>query len=546
MITDVSGRIEYVNQTFEKVTGYSRDEVFGRNPRLLQSGNTPPERHTSLWRALARGGSWEGEFHNRKKSGELYWEYAHISPILAEDGSTKHFLGIKEDITLRKQQNDKILHQARYDLLTELPNRLLSLSRLEQMIARGKRTELVTAVLFIDLDDFKKVNDTLGHETGDKVLVEAAARLCEGLRAEDTVGRFGGDEFIVLLGDLKQASDASAVASDILKRLEAPFLIEDNNLLLTASIGIAAHPQDGSRVGDLLRKADAAMYHAKNQGRADYAFYTPQLNLDVQRRVTVERHMAGALERGEFSLCYQPQVDLESNELTSLEVLLRWHSPVLGEVLPDEFIPIAEHNGMIVALGRFVMNESLPQVAQWRHLLPSSFRLAVNLSPRQFRDRQLAGHISHALASNGMSPDNLELEITEGVLMLKNADIDGVLKDLLGRGISLAMDDFGTGYSSLSYLRAYPFHTLKIDRGFTRDVIDDEADRALVVAIIAMAHSLGLKVVAEGVETRAQHQLLKQIGCDLGQGYFYSKPLPADQLNELLQFGTVLAGAAES
>jgi len=537
MVTDDSGSIEYVNHAFECTTGYAREEVVGRNANLLQSGHTPREQYAALWQALRNGESWEGEFRNRKKNGELYWEYAHISPIHSTDGGATRFLGIKEDITLRKLQNDRILRQAQFDSLTELPNRLLSLDRLAQMIASDQRSGSITAVLFIDLDDFKKINDTLGHETGDKLLVEAAARLRLGLRSGDTVGRLGGDEFIVLLGNLGKPSDASPVATQILERLKTPFQIDENELLLTASIGIAAHPDDGDEVGELLRKADAAMYQAKNRGRADYAFYTPQLNIEVRRRVTIEQHMVGALERDEFSVHYQPQIELGTGRLISFEALLRWHNPALGDVSPDEFIPIAEHNGLIVALGHHALKEALQQTSCWRESFGDELRVAVNLSPRQFRDVQLGKLIEDALTDAGVPAEALELEITEGVLMMQNATIDSTMHRLTDKRISLALDDFGTGYASLSYLRAYPFDTIKIDREFTRDIPLDKADRELVVAIVAMAHSLGLKVVAEGVETREQHDLLREIHCDLGQGHLYGRPAPADEIAQRLRNG---------
>ena len=382
----------------------------------------------------------------------------------------------------------------------------------------------------MDLDDFKKVNDTLGHGTGDKLLIKAAGRLRDSLRTEDTVGRLGGDEFIVLLGGLELASDAIAVATAILKRIEEPFLIDEHELLLTASIGIAIHPDDGNSVGDLLRKADAAMYQAKNKGRADYSLFTSQLNVELQRRVTLEQQMIGALKRGEVAVFYQPQVDLRNGRTVSVEALLRWDSPKLGSISPVDFIPIAEQNGMIDALGLFVLEEALQWVSRWRREIDPDFRVAVNLSPRQFRSRTLLEDIDGAIQRAGVPPQALELEITEGVLMLEHARVGETLRSLVEHGISLSLDDFGTGFSSLSYLRNYPFDSLKIDRSFTSDITDDPADRELVVAIITMAQSLGLRIIAEGVETSEQETVLKQFDCDLGQGYLYSRPVPPEHI----------------
>ena len=542
VITDTNAKIEYVNPAFEAVTGYSPDEVHGENPRILNAGQTPPEVYDDLWQTLLSGQPWEGEFYNRKKNGELYWERGNISPIFSPDGEVTHYLGIKQDITLQKQQEELLLRQARVDTLTELPNRLASLERLAQMIAHDQRRGGLTAVLFLDLDDFKKVNDTLGHETGDKLLIQAATRLRDGLRTEDTVGRLGGDEFIVLLGGLSLASDALTVASSIIKQFDTPFHIDDHELLLSISIGIAMHPDDGSDVSELLRKADAAMYHAKSNGRAEYALFTSQLNLSLQRRLSLEKHMIGALERGEFAVHYQPQIDLRTGRLAGAEALLRWNSPEMGNVPPSEFVPIAEHNGMIDALGLFVLDEALGQLHDWREQIDPELCIAVNLSPRQFKNHRLVAQIDAALAKADLPPRALELEITEGVLMLQHKSVEQSIRELAERGIALSLDDFGTGYSSLSYLRRYPFKELKIDRSFTSDMTDDPADRELVVAIIAMAQSLGLMIVAEGVETPEQEALLKQFGCTFGQGYLYSQAVPAADIPALSD--QLRAGAA--
>ena len=530
MITDPAGRIEYVNPAFERATGYRESEVVGSVDSLLQPGDAADEARIGLRDALARGEPWEGEFLNHRRSGEPFWEYAHVSPVFADDGGVRRFLAVKEDITERKRQHQRILYQAHYDQLTELPNRTLSLDRMQQQISQSHRQQTRTAVLFVDLDDFKKINDSLGHEAGDQVLVQAARRFRDCVREEDTVGRLGGDEFVVIVGGLLRPEDAGLVADSLLAQFDHPFPVGDRELLLSASIGIAVCPDDGEDSVEMLRKSDAAMYHAKQLGRANYAFFTAQLNARVSRRFEIEEQLHGALERSEFRVVYQPQVDLATSTVIGIEALLRWDNRVLGKVPPAEFIPVAEHSGQIVRLGKFVLETALSELALCSARTDRPIRLAVNLSPRQFRDPNLFDTIIQGLQRHAVTPDRLELEITEGLFIEPFAEVGSILQRLHDTGVRLAMDDFGTGYSSLSHLRRYPFDTLKIDRSFTRDITDDPADRELVVATIAMARGLGLCVVAEGVETQAQHDLLRSQGCACAQGYFYAAPMAAGEL----------------
>ena len=544
MITDSQGNIEYVNFAFEQVTGYRQDEVLGRNPRLLKSGETPSVSHEDLWLALKAGQTWEGELHNRRKNGEQFWEYAHIAPVVDDDGAVRHYFAVKEDITVRKQQTEKILYQAHYDALTRLPNRLLSLDRLQQLLLQAKRQGSKTAVLFIDLDDFKKVNDSLGHDVGDKLLVEAAERLQRHVREQDTVGRLGGDEFIVLLGNIDDAESAAEVAGKLIAQIKVPFEIDHRELLLGASIGIALYPDDGDQPKELLRRADTAMYHAKRNGRAGDAFFTDELNLDISRRFAIEEQLHGALARNEFRLLYQPQVDIESGEIVGAEALLRWANPTLGDVTPAEFIPIAEQTGAIVAIGQYVLETAIGEAADLCRQESSGFSLAVNLSPRQFRDHELVDIVESALRKHTVPPDRLVLEITEGLFIEPNLDVGRTLGRLHDSGILLAMDDFGKGYSSLSYLRLYSFDKLKIDREFVHDMTTDPGDRELVLAAISMAHSIGLTVVAEGVETRQQSELLQQQGCEMAQGFLYSPPVSMAELLDLLKGPRHLRGSA--
>jgi len=535
MITDTDANIEYVNSAFENVTGYSAAEVIGMNPRLLKSDRTYRSQYQELWQTITSGKPWQGELQNRKKNGEIFWEYSYYAPVIDDTGVIRHYLAVKEDITLRKQQEEQILHQAHFDTLTDLPNRFLSLDRLSQLLNEAQRDDELVAILFLDLDDFKKINDTLGHETGDKLLIEAAERLRNVVRSGDTVGRLGGDEFIVLLGGLTDGVDAHLVAENLLNRFKDAFRIDGRELMLTVSIGIAFFPGDGDNASELLRNADSAMYHSKELGRNTYSYFTEAMNRDVSRRLALEEQIHGALDRGEFSIVYQPQIKITSGKIMGAEALLRWFNPALGNVSPVEFIPIAEQTGLIVPLGQFVLTEALNMTAYWQKEHAPGFRMAVNLSPRQFRDPDLVKFIEEVIRQSGVTSESLELEITEGLLMNAHAYISDALTALNNLGVSIAMDDFGTGYSSLSYLRSYPFDVLKIDKSFIRDITADPAARELINATVAMAHGLNLKVIAEGVETEEQFNYLKDLGCEYAQGYLFSKPVSIDEITGMLK-----------
>lgn len=535
VITSPIGDIEYVNSTFETVTGYAKEEVIGHNSRMLKSGKTPQGRFSELWEKLSAGLSWRGEFQNQRKNGEIFWEEAHIAPVFDAANNIKHFLAVKQDITQQKAQEEKILHQAHFDSLTDLPNRFLAMNRLETMLTNAHRSGNQVAVLFLDMDDFKKVNDTLGHGTGDKILVEAAHRLRDCIREGDTVGRLGGDEFIVLLDNLRDSTQALPIALNLLQQFRTALSVEGREILLTMSIGISIYPLDGSTPAELLRNADSAMYHSKAEGRNSCHYFTQEMNIGAERRLLLEDKLHGALARKELYVLYQPVIDLQSQQIVGAEALLRWHSKELGLVSPVEFIPIAEHTGLIIEIGQFVLSEALEQTQKWMKELSPTFHIAVNLSPRQFRDATLVDSIHEKMLHYGISGKNIELEITEGVLMSQHADIDNAIAQLNELGISISMDDFGTGYSSLSYLRSYPFDTLKIDRSFINDISIDPADLELVNATIDMAHGLGLKVVAEGVETEEQMRLLQTHNCEYAQGFYFSKPISAELLETKLK-----------
>ena len=389
--------------------------------------------------------------------------------------------------------------------------------------------------MFIDLDDFKKINDTLGHDVGDMLLVEAGERIRSALRDVDTVARLGGDEFIVMIGDVEEQSTLIPIAEKLLAQFHKPFSIQNRELILTASIGISVYPDDGKDAQTLLRHADSAMYHAKEQGRNMYAFFTGKMNQKVSRRLNLEEQMSAALIRGEFRLHYQPKVSLDNGNILGVEALLRWTNQTLGDVAPDEFIPVAEQTGLIVNIGEFVIKEALQFIVQCRRDIDPDLSLAINLSPRQFRDPGLVNYLRHAVEESGLPWHALELEITEGVLMTGLTYIEEAISTLSELGAVLTMDDFGTGYSSLSYLRQFPFNVLKIDRSFVSGISSNFNDLELVDATIAMGHNLGMLVVAEGVETQGQLDILRLHGCDIAQGYHFSEPLPPGKLIEMLK-----------
>ena len=480
---------------------------------------------TNIATVISQQGVVSFEYELEMPQGCIYFE-ARISHLPEQN----HVVTIIRDITEQHQTSEVVRHHAYYDTLTQLPNRFLSLDRLSQLINEAQRKNEKIAILFLDLDDFKKVNDTLGHEIGDKLLIEAANRLNQIVRKEDTVGRLGGDEFIVLLRGINDDHNALVIAENLLKFFREPFKIDGRELMLTLSIGIATYPDNGKTASDLLRSADTAMYQAKALGRNTYSFFTKEMNVNMLRRLEIEEQMHGALDRNEFEVYYQTQFDVRNNKIIGAEALLRWHNPTLGNIGPDEFIPIAEHTGLIVPIGQFVVKQALSFLNEWQNIHQKEYRVAVNLSPRQFRDTELISFIQKSLSDANIEADSLELEITEGVLMIGQSYIDDALVKLNKLGIKLSMDDFGTGYSSLSYLRQYSFDVLKIDRSFVQGIPNNKADCELCNAIIAMGQSLGLKIVAEGVETKEQVELLSTLGCDYLQGYYFSKPMPAKEL----------------
>ena len=530
LICDRQWHIEYANQKFSQLTGYTQDDIIGKHPSALvdQSMNSREAWH--LWQAIRlqvkRVGVWQGEVNSVRRNGERYWEQLVVTPIKDSNSDTTGYLILGEDISIRKRYEQQLLRQANYDVLTGLPNRMLALDRLKLAIAQARRDETQVGVMFLDLDNFKHINDTLGHDAGDTLLIEASKRVSSCLRGTSTVARLGGDEFLVVLPGLSGPDAACQVADRILQTFSTPFMLGGQEVFVTTSIGIATFPQDSDNSGTLLQHADAAMYEAKHKGKSAYSRFTPEMTEVSHERLQMESYMRKAMELGEFELYFQPIIDTHSGKLVSAEALLRWNNPALGVVMPDRFIPLAEETGLIIPIGEWVIQEACKAARNWQTLTGNPIGVAVNVSPRQFRDPGFTDAVMRALDASGLSPELLELEITERLILDNSIETADILRKLDRSGIRLTVDDFGTGYSALSYLKSYPFDTLKIDKSFIQDVLTENDDASLVRAIITMAHSLSLKVVAEGVEAEAQTHFLKEEHCDYSQGFFYSTPLP--------------------
>jgi diguanylate cyclase (GGDEF)-like protein/PAS domain S-box-containing protein len=536
LITDHDNHIVEVNPALERMTGYAFDELQGKNPRVLASGQTSHETYVAMWAALGESGFWQGELWDRHKDGGIYPKWSTISAMRDARGGVTHYFAGYTDISERKDAERRIEHLAHHDALTGLFNRHSLENRLGQALLTARRADEPLAVIFIDMDRFKLINDSLGHHVGDQLLIEVAARLKASVRESDVVARLGGDEFVVVLTGMDSALDATAVTGKILTTLGQPYELCGTTLHSTPSIGVSIFPADGNDVDTLMQNADAAMYHAKEQGRNNIQFFTASMNVAVGERLELERELRLGLERGEFLLHYQPVVDTASGVVVKVEALLRWQNPLRGWVPPLKFIPLAEETGLIESLGTWVLVTACRQLATWR-AAGFSVGMAVNLSAQQLRSNQLPGLIRTCIAHNALQPGELELEITESTAMDNPERAIGQLKALRDLGVVLAIDDFGTGYSSLAYLKLLPIQILKLDRSFVRDIETDSNDAAISAATIALAHHLGLKVVAEGIETAGQREFLSVRGCDYLQGYFFGKPVAAAELEVLLRRG---------
>ncbi|MGK0526120.1 MAG: diguanylate cyclase (GGDEF)-like protein/PAS domain S-box-containing protein [Pseudomonadales bacterium] len=526
IITDLRGRILSVNPAFTKITGYTEAEVIGKTPGILSSGRHGESFYLNMWRDLNAHGHWQGEIWNRKKNGELLPEYLSITTIHGEDGQVSHYAAMFNDITKLKASEESIRNMAYRDPLTDLPNRRLLDDRLDMAIAQAHRHGTLVGVIFIDLDHFKHVNDSLGHGAGDELLVEQARRLELCVRENDTVARLGGDEFVIVLSEPESVESVRQTARRIMETVRTPLLIQGRDLVQTCSLGISVYPDNGVDRETLLKHADGAMYDVKSNGRDGLSAHAPVAHLHSDDHLTLMLSLRQALENGEIQLYYQPLMDSQG-QLAGAEALLRWHHPKHGFIPPESFISLAEESGLIIPIGDFVLRQAAEQIARWQNqglMLPE---ISINVSGRQLRDHNFINRVKETLEVNRILPAQLVFELTESVLMDK---VTGArLQDLKDLGVSLALDDFGTGYAALIYLRRFPLDRLKIDRSFVRDMLDNAPDAAIVSALIRLAKELNLQVVAEGVEKSSQFDALRNYGSDLFQGYLFAPALPATE-----------------
>jgi diguanylate cyclase (GGDEF)-like protein/PAS domain S-box-containing protein len=536
-ITDAAGTIEYVNPAVSRVTGYEAGELLGRPMAMLKSGFTREEEYRELWSQLLQGHAWEGEFLDRKKNGDLYWCMENITPVRDGTGNITNYVVVSQDISDLKDSEETIRRLAFFDPLTHLPNRVWFRERFQQLLLDAKRHETMVALLCLDLDRFKNINDTLGHLLGDKLLIEVGACLRGHLPEEVTVARLGGDEFAILLPDLGKPEHAAEVAETIQRLMSRPFRIGDHDLYVTPSIGISVYPTDHTEAESLIHMADHALHDAKAQGGNRFVFFREASTIASRERLALEADLCLAAERGELLLHYQPKFALASGRMVGLEALLRWQHARHGLVPPEKFIPLAEDTGLIVPIGEWVLREVCRQIRDWQtcgYCLP----VAVNLSARQFRDRNLIASIDAILEGAAVARSWLEFEITESTVMDDPDEARRILAELHARGFRLIVDDFGIGYSSLGYLKKFPVDALKIDRSFVGGVDTDPDDASIVRAVVGLAHSLGLKVVAEGVANVEQIRFLQGVGCDQVQGNFLCEAIPPALLLERIRAET--------
>lgn len=534
VITDLKPQILAVNRAYSDMTGYGESEVLGQNPRILQSGRHDCAFYQALWASVLKTGYWQGELWNRRKNGEIYPQWLTISVVHDGRGEATHYVGVLTDISQIKSAEERLDRLAHHDPLTDLPNRLLARLRLTHALEQAQRHGYRVGVLFIDLDRFKTVNDSLGHSAGDALLRAIARRLREGLGEGNTLARLGGDEFLVVVEDLQRPEEVVAVAQTILNFLKHSFALPDGSeVYINASIGLSLYPDDGCSATELIQHADAAVFQAKSQGRNTYRFYTEALTRTAHERLELENKLRRALERNELVVHYQPLVSVGDGQIVGCEALVRWQPPGEALVPPARFIPLAEETGLIVPLENWVLRTACAQAKAWLDAgLP--LLLAVNLSARQFQRQDIPEHVRTVLADTGLPAEYLELEITESTLMEQGRQAVETLMALKNLGVRLAIDDFGTGYSSLAYLKRFPIDKLKIDQSFVRDIPRDLGDMEIAATIIAMARNLRLAVLAEGVETLEQLDFLREQGCDAYQGFLSGRPVPGEKMCALL------------
>ena len=534
VICDADVRIIRTNPAFTRITGYSAEEALGKSPGFLQSGLHSEAFYQVFWAALKQTGIWQGEIIDRRKCGEIFPAWQTITAVRDDNGEIKQYISIFSDITEKKLSEERIYQLAHNDLVTGLPNRVSFNDKANTALEHAKRTRQMMVVMFIDLDHFKLINDTLGHYEGDLLLQQVASRLKKVIRKEDAVARFGGDEFTVLVSEVPSVERASAIAAAILDQLSEPFTLESNEVTVSASIGISLFPDNGNDIAALLKNADTAMYRAKERGRNNFQYFSGEMNQRAHDRMQIEADLRKAIKQNEFLLHFQPKINLMSNRITGFEALVRWLHPSKGLISPDKFIPVAESTGLIVPLGEWVLTTACLQLRAWQDQGYPALTIAVNLSGRQFLQSNLLEVLEATITDTGVKAADLELEITESMMMENTEQTIETLNQIRRMGIHLSIDDFGTGYSSMAYLKRFPIHKLKIDRSFTGDLPDDNDDAAIVTATIALAHALNLTVIAEGVETEAQLAFLQSLHCEEAQGYLFSRPVPAQDVLALL------------
>ena len=534
VITDCEQRILAANDALSRITGFTREEVLGRTSDLFVSGLQGQDHAALIWREARNTGHWQGEISNRRRSGEVFPGWLAITAVHDEAGQATHYISTLTDLSERKAIEARLQHLTHHDPLTNLPNRLLLRDRVEQALAFATRERRRLALLLLDLDHFKEINDSLGHAMGDRLLIAIAARLSSCVRDTDTISRQGGDEFLIALSSVTDSDAVASIAANILQAMEAPFTVDDQTLACSFSIGIAVWPEDGKDFDTLLLKTDTAMYKAKESGRNAYRFFNEHMNSDGRRRLQLQNGLRQAIERAELSVHYQPQIDLASGAITGAEALLRWNSHEFGEIGPNIFIPLAEQSGLIHTIGEWVLLSACRQAELWRQHYPPGLTVAVNLSAQQFRRGDPVALISRALAASGLPGELLELEITESMLISEADEVLGMLQRLKALGVRLAIDDFGTGYSSLSYLQRFPIDKLKIDQSFVRHIARNRDDAAIVDTIVQLGRILELRTIAEGVENLQHADFLRATGCNEAQGYLFGKPMPAERFAELL------------
>lgn len=532
VITNIEGNIEYVNPKFEELSGYKEEEVLGKNPRILKSGHFQECDYKKLWQTITQGKEWQGEFHNRKKNGELYWEKALISPIFNSAGVITHFMAVKEDITEKKQQEVLLQYQAKYDHLTKIPNRNYALEKVNYFLNQAKDTNTNLGLMFIDLDHFKEVNDNLGHDFGDELLIQATQRMKNALRSTDLLARLGGDEFFMAIPYVTKLTDLEKVATKIIKLLHQNFHIFERQISISASIGITIFPQDGDNLKQLIRNADLAMYEAKKNGRNQFEFYHVEMTKKKITNFHLEQNLLKAIEKQEFKIVYQPIIEFNSELVVSAEALIRWENKEIGLIYPEKFIPILEKNGMIITLEEWMLKLIAEDIKQWKII--KNIPISIKLSEYQFQDHNLIQKLINFIVKNQQENNIIDIQINEEILFEKKYFVKDILDKLSQLNINLSLDNFGIDCLHLQHFQKFKFKYLKIDHSLINNLVDNPETKLLVKSIITLAQIFKIKTIAHGVETIQQVDILRELNCDYGQGYFFSQPLSPNNLTQYL------------